>query len=55
MSITASDSCQLTMNISTVVLISVNTELIAGYRPLSKNWLTESRSFVTRLIKSPIG
>ena len=31
-----STAASCTMNMSTVVLISVNTELIAGYRPLSK-------------------
>jgi hypothetical protein len=43
------------MNMSTVVLTSVKTALMAGYSPLSKNWLTESRSLVMRLMRSPMG
>jgi hypothetical protein len=49
------DSCQLTQNINAVVISSVKTELIAGESPLSNSWPTESRSFVMRLIRSPIG
>jgi hypothetical protein len=55
MSTTAIDSCQQTMNISTVVMSSVKTALMAGRRPLSKSWFTESRSLVMRLIRSPMG
>ncbi len=54
-SMTTRASCQLTMNIRIVVITSVNAELIAGERPLSKSWPTESRSLVMRLIRSPIG